>query len=103
MDNIFSALPGYQADEQFVSLLKTQTVHIERIVSLGHCSEPGFWYEQEHNEWVILLSGSAVLEFDGGSKQNLIAGSYMLIPAGRRHRVHATAKGEQSVWLAVHY
>jgi cupin 2 domain-containing protein len=31
-------------------------VRIERIVSLGHTSPEGFWYDQDGGEWVVLLA-----------------------------------------------
>jgi cupin 2 domain-containing protein len=78
-------------------------LRLERIVSYGHNSAPGFWYDQEESEWVILLSGSAEIEFANGKIANLHAGDYLLIPAHTKHRVKSTSKKEKSVWLALFF
>ena len=105
MNNIFADLPrstaeSAQLSEQFLELLSRPGLRIERIVSSGQCSPPGFWYDQPADEWVLLAQGSAELEFDDGRRQALAPGDWLLIPAGCRHRVAAT--GPDTVWLAVH-
>jgi cupin 2 domain-containing protein len=79
-------------------------VRIERIVSTGQASPPGFWYDQPWTEWVLLLAGAAGLLFeDEPTPRPLKAGDYLLIPAGQRHRVEWTDATQPTVWLAVHY
>jgi len=91
-------------EERFDPLLTTPGVKIERIVSFGHRSPEGFWYDQEWAEWVLLLRGRAGVELAGeGRVRELRAGDHLLIPAHCRHRVAWTAEGEPTVWLAVHY
>jgi cupin 2 domain-containing protein len=105
-----------QGAQEWVDTLVTQPgVLIERIVSTGQASPPGFWYDSPRDEWVVLLSGAARLEFDagegsgpgdGGGESTLHAmqpGDYVLIKAHRRHRVAWTHESEPTVWLAVHY
>lgn len=78
-------------------------MRIERIVLTGQSSPPGFWYEQADDEWVVLLSGSALLRFeDEADARPLQPGDWVFIAAGNRHRVDATAEDQASVWLAVH-
>jgi len=102
--NIFSPLPVNAADEQFSTLLATDSVRIERIVSYGHASPEGFWYDQDRAEWVIVLQGSAELLFEHeGAPRLLWPGDYVHIPAHRRHRVTATDPHNPTVWLAVHH
>lgn len=61
-------------------------------------------YDQEQAEWVVLLSGSAVLRFEGETAgRTLIPGDAVQIPPHCRHRVEATADERESVWLAIHY
>lgn len=98
--NLLAALPPPGADEHFETLLDTPCCRIERIVSHGHASPPGFWYEQADDEWVMLVQGEAQLAFDGGDTRRLQPGDWVAIPAGCRHRVEAT--GVATVWLAVH-
>ncbi len=102
MDNIFENLPGSGADEEFTDLLKRPGVRIERIVSTGQASPPGFWYDQPHDEWVILLKGAAGLAIEGEADRELKPGDYVFLPADKRHRVTFTAADEPTVWLAVH-
>lgn len=98
--NLLGALPAAGAEESFETLFATPHCRVERIVSHGHTSPPGFWYEQDGDEWVMLVQGSATLAFDGGAEHALQAGDWVLIPARCRHRVAAT--GAATVWLAVH-
>lgn len=85
-------------------LLDRGDVRIERIVSRGHSSPPGFWYDQTDNEWVIVLSGSAlVLLEEEGEPIALGPGDHLNIPARVRHRVEWTDPERETVWLAVFY
>jgi cupin 2 domain-containing protein len=74
----------------------------ERIISKGHTTPTGEWYDQEQDEWVILLQGEASIEFDNGKKNNLNPGDYIIIPAKKRHRVASTSTEPPCVWLAFH-
>ena len=78
-------------------------IRIERIVSTGQASPPGFWYDQEQDEWVVLLTGKAKIVWEDGQSRALSAGEWLLIPAHQRHRVEWTAKEPPPcIWLAVH-
>lgn len=101
--NLFEEIPASAPEELFTELLRGNDVRIERIVSFGQSSSEGFWYEQEENEWVLLLEGSATLGFEEGVSVDLNAGDYLNIPAGRRHRVEKTDRNGRTVWLAVFY
>ena len=102
--NLFDGIPDTLAAEQITALLTTPNVRIERIVSRGHASPPGFWYDQPQAEWVIVLAGSAAIAFEGeASPRTLRRGDHLHIPAHARHRVEWTDAGEPTVWLAVHY
>jgi cupin 2 domain-containing protein len=97
--NILDAAPSAASPEAFLTLLESDTVRIERIVSRSHSSPPGFWYDQAEVEWVIVLRGAAALEFAGGEIVEMTEGDYVMIPRGLRHRVAQTS--EMTVWLAV--
>ena len=102
--NLFSSLPTGRDGEQTTELVADANVRIERIVSTGQASPPGFWYDQDWAEWVLVLSGSAGLLFEGEAEpRGLRPGDYLLIPAHRRHRVAWTDTEHPTVWLAVHY
>lgn len=101
--NLFAGLPPMgEAEEQFVQLLRRPGLVIERIVSSGQASPPGFWYEQPQAEWVLLLQGEALLRFaDEDEARRLRPGDWLDIAARRRHRVEWTAPDRLTIWLAV--
>ena len=102
--NLFSDLPQDRSAEQVTALLTTPNVTIERIASTGQASPPGFWYDQDRDEWVIVLAGSATLRFaDEAEPRQLVAGDYVHIPAHARHRVESTDAEHPTIWLAVHH
>ena len=103
--NLFANLPaGRQAAEFFESLLETDGFRLERIISTGQATPPGEWFDQERDEWVVLLSGGAGLLFEGeAAPRTMRPGDWVLIPARRRHRVEWTAENETTVWLALHF
>jgi cupin 2 domain-containing protein len=102
--NIFAAIAERAADEQVTTLLATDSLRVERIVSHGHTTPKGTWYDQERAEWVLVVSGSADLLFEHeAAPRTLHAGDYVHIPPHVRHRVSATDAREPTVWLALHY
>ncbi|MCA0300853.1 MAG: cupin domain-containing protein [Proteobacteria bacterium] len=102
--NLQSGLPaGGAAEERFDTLLSRPGLRIERIVSTGQASPPGFWYDQPGDEFVVLLSGAARLRFEDGDRVlDLGPGDWVEIPAHVRHRVESTQAEPATVWLAVH-
>ena len=100
--NFFDDLPAQLPDELIETLVESKSVRIERIVSRGHASPAGIWYDQPQAEWVVLLRGAAGLRFEDRLVE-LRPGSWIEIPAYCRHRVEWTAADEPTVWLAVHY
>lgn len=103
MKNIFSSLPDKLNDELFEELLRHKNVKIERIVSQGHASPKNGWYDQQENEWVIILEGSGSILFESGEEVHLKKGDYFNIPAHVRHKVTRTNSDSITIWLAVHY
>src|SRR5262245_51032793 len=91
--NVFAGLPRRPSDELLTMLLDTGTVRIERIVSHGHASPDGFWYDQDQNEWVIVLKGLARLQFEGEIVE-MRPGEFVNIPAHKKHRVEWTTPDE---------
>lgn len=87
-------------EEQFHELVSSGAARLEHIVSHGQASEPGFWYDQESDEWVVLIQGSACLEFTAG-EVFLQAGDCLTIPAHMKHRVSSVS--QDAVWLALHF
>jgi len=101
--NVFTQIPADLSNEVFEVLVQSKNVKIERIISKGHTSPDTGWYDQEQNEWVIVLKGNADISFENGLVINLKEGEYINIPAHKRHRVTSTSIIPETVWLAVHY
>ncbi|MFO0975446.1 MAG: cupin domain-containing protein [Planctomycetaceae bacterium] len=100
--NIFDDIPHNMPAEVVQTLLLADDVRIERIVSHGHASPADFWYDQSQDEWVIVLTGAARLQFEDGGVEMKV-GDFIHIPAFRKHRVDWTTPDEPTIWLAVFY
>lgn len=100
--NLLHDLPRHLPEELLTTLLESPGVRIEQIVSQGHSSPEGFWYDQEQSEWVAVLTGAARLKFEDRTVE-MNPGDFVNIPAHTRHRVEWTTPHEPTVWLAVHY
>ena len=93
MANLFTDLPPDLPEELFTTLLDGTSIRIERIISHGHASPEGFWYDQEQHEWVIILKGSAKLRFENEIIE-MKPGDFVNIPAHKKHRVEWTTPDE---------
>ena len=99
--NIFEGRPEAPIGEEAFEVLHGQKgITIERIFSDGQVTPEGQWYDQERDEWVLLLQGQGELLYDDGTHHLLQAGDYLLIPRHQKHRVIHTDPG--TLWLAVH-
>lgn len=100
--NLLADLPADSPEEIVSVLLAVPGLRVERIVSTGQASPPGFYYDQPQAEWVAVLAGSADLRFaDEAEPRHLIVGDAVLIAAHRRHRVERTES--PTIWLAIHF
>ncbi|MCP9833031.1 MULTISPECIES: Nif11 domain/cupin domain-containing protein [unclassified Cyanobium] len=89
-------------EEVTTVLLQTPQLRLERIHSCSASSPEGFWYDQTEHEWVLLLQGSAQLQFaDEPEARSLACGEALLISAGRRHRLLASDPAPGTIWLAL--
>lgn len=102
-ENIFSNIPRDIPKELFQTILESKDIKIERIISRGHATKKGRWYNQDKNEFVIILKGDAVIEYKDGKKIEMNFGDYIIIPAHTKHRVDKTSDEEETIWLAVFY
>ncbi len=100
VDNIFAQITKASEEEQFNLIFKSPNCRIDRIISAGHSSPKGFWYDQENDEFIMLLQGEAILEFED-RMVNLKAGDYMHIPKNCKHRVEKTSIDPVCIWLCV--
>ncbi|HRD67425.1 MAG TPA: cupin domain-containing protein [Candidatus Competibacter sp.] len=101
--NIFKSLPEDVSNEVFEDIVRASNVRIERIISKGHSSPDVGWYDQDENEWVIVLDGTAAILFEDGREIILNKGDYVNIPEHTKHKVSWTDKNGLTVWLAVFY
>jgi cupin 2 domain-containing protein len=102
--NLLAPLPDARGAETIDALLTRTHLRLERIVSFGQSSPPGFWYDQREGEWVLLLAGAAHLRFaDEASPRHLAAGDAVDIAPHRRHRIDWTDPARPTVWLALFY
>src|SRR6478752_7531392 len=101
--NVFAAIPPALPVELVEVLAASAAVRVERIVSRGHASPDGFWYDQDRDEFVLLVAGAARLRFEGEPDPVVLSpADHLTIPARRRHRVEWTTPDGPTVWLAVH-
>src|SRR5258705_5452888 len=104
LTNVFDDVPPDLPEELFRTLLRAPGLHIERITSHGHASPPDFWYDQDTSEWILLLRGAARLRLAGPDESvDLLPGSFLNIPAHKKHRVDWTDPAQPTLWLAIHY
>jgi len=97
-------IPADLPAEIFDILCSTERVKIERIVSRGHASPKGFWYDQETNEFVLVVQGHAGLKLENENDIVVLKpGDYLNIDAHVKHRIEWTDPECETIWLAVHY
>lgn len=100
---IFKNLPDATDAEQLETLCTAQGFRVERIVSAGQASPEGFWYDQDWDEWVMMLRGGATLQLLDPEETVYVApGDWIFLPAHRKHRVESTSREPAAVWLALH-
>jgi cupin 2 domain-containing protein len=102
MHNIYELPLELPKLEIFEAIASSQDVMIERIISTGQTTPAGQWYDQEHDEWVILLQGEAEIAYDDDTRVKLKVGDYLMIPKHQKHRVEYTSSQPPCIWLAVH-
>lgn len=100
VENLFANLPKLFGSEQSISVFENPLIKIQRIFSESYSSPPDFWYDQDDDEWVMVVRGNATLEFEGGELVRMQEGDYVTIPRHVRHRVQQT--DPKTIWLAVH-
>ncbi len=102
--NIFPGIKNQSPEEIFEPIIKTNQFKIERIISSGQSTDKGNWYDQDVDEWVILLKGSVGLLFESNNEKIIMKpGDYINIPAHQKHRVEWTVADEETIWLSVRY
>lgn len=104
MGSLLEGIPKELSEEVFDTIYSTDNVMIERIVSRGHASPEGFWYDQKKNEFVLVVKGSAGLKLENENDIVVLKpGDYFNIGAHVKHRVEWTDSTCETIWLAVYY
>ena len=101
--NMFDLPAKLPPQELFETLFNNEQVLIERVVSTGQVTPPGEWYDQEQNEWLMVLQNSEELSYENNSRIKLTRGDYLLIPAHQKHRVEYTSTEPPCIWLTIFF
>lgn len=104
IQNLFDSACASPQKEFFETLLSAMgRVRVERILSQGQSSPPGFWYDQPQMEWILVLQGSPRLLIEGEAEsRELKPGDSLTLLPHVRHRVEWTDPASVTIWLAVH-
>jgi len=102
MPNIYEIPSDINQAEKFERLETGDNILIERIISTGQTTPEGQWYDQDTDEWVILLQGEAKIAYEDGTVVDLKSGDYLMLLAHQKHRVEYTSIEPPCIWLAVH-
>lgn len=90
-------------EEIIFKIIQNPCFTLESIDSHGQTSPENFWYDQETDEWVLLYSGLAEIEFQDQGLIQLKAGDHFIIPAHQKHRVTKVSDSPPCVWIALHH
>lgn len=101
--NFFSNIPDKIPEEIIETVFKSDTFRIERIISKGHSNPEDFWYNQDENEWVLVLEGNAIIRYEDDTSVKLKKGDYIFIPSHKIHRVEWTDPTQLTIWLAIFF
>lgn len=101
--NFTSMVPEKIEKEIFQEIVRTENITIERIISQGQSSPETGWYDQEKSEWVMVLEGEALVEFDDGEEARLGKNDFLMIFPHQKHRVKWTCPDRKTVWLAIYF
>ncbi len=101
--NLFNIDKVLNKKELIEILAESKNIRIERIISSGQTSPAGFWYDQDENEFVVLIQGEAVISYEDKTKTRLKTGDTIIIPAHKKHRVAFTSKIPKCIWLCIFY
>ena len=100
-DNIFKIGELAKNDSEIIeNILSGKEFRIEVIISTGQISD---WFDQADNELVMLLQGSAKIEYETGLVRDVSAGDYFVITAHEKHKVSYTSEQPPCIWLCIFY
>ncbi len=94
-------IPTESKDEIFETLIEKKDIKIERIISYGQTTPEDYWYDQEQDEFVLILDGFAKIKYENGKIIELKKGSSLYIKAHEKHQVIYTSN--PTIWLAIFF
>lgn len=103
LSNIFDLPQQLPPTELIETLFNNGVMLIEKIVSTGQVTPEGEWYDQDLDEWLILLQGEGELSYEDHSRIKLVTGDYLYIPAHQKHRVEYTSAEPPCIWLTLFF
>lgn len=92
-------IPKSSTKEIFDTIIQNDNVKIERIVSYGQTTPKDFWYDQDEDEFVLVLDGIAKIQYQNSITYTLNKGDSLYIPKHQKHQVVYTQN--PTIWLAV--
>ena len=98
--NIYNLPPLPLTEEATTILIENENIRIERIISTGQISD---WYDQTETEFVVLLEGNAIIEYENGESIAMLKGDTLIIKPHEKHRVNYTSSEPPCVWLCMFY
>ncbi len=96
LNNLYLTKTPVLNSEIFTPLFQNQTLRIESIRSW--LKTPGEIYDQQENEWVVLIIGEASLRVEEQTLY-LEAGDYCFIPKHTKHQVLSTS--HDALWIGI--
>jgi cupin 2 domain-containing protein len=96
INNLYEGDYPAENNEVFSILFQNRTLKIESIRS--SLKTAGELYDQDQDEWVLLLKGEAQMEIIDEIR-SIRAGDYLFLPKHTPHRVISTS--DNALWLGV--
>jgi len=90
--------------ELFETIVEKNNVHIKikKIISVSYSDDNNKWYDQDEDEWVMVLRGKAGIKFSDGEIINMQEGDYIFIPQHKKHQIIYTSNNPPCFWLAIY-
>jgi len=99
--NLLDNIPFTSKNEIFNTIISNDNIKIERIISYGQTTPKDYWYNQEEDEFVLILKGDAKIQYDDGSIHILNTNDSLYIQSHQKHKVTYTAN--PTIWLAIFF
>ena len=97
--NLLEHIPETSQEEIFQTLIQNEKVKIERIISYGQTTPKDYWYDQDEDEFVMVVEGEAQIKYEDGTLYKLVKGDTLYIKSHQKHQVTYTSN--PTIWLAL--